>query len=145
MDDTRGYFVYSSSSTKILRHQIDFRAGGIYIRGAVGICSNQTWPTVHVVRIIEQCSFNSAPDTFNGQTAYFILKPPKVIESRTYVKEANLECYETTLLCYSRHVQQVKSGSNQLLKKSGFYSDVVLEEFALNSWKNTRQIHSFFD
>ena len=49
---------------------------------------------VHVVRVKEQCSCNSTPDPFNGQTpANFILKPPKVIESRTYVKKANLENY----------------------------------------------------
>ena len=53
----------------------------------------QTWRAVHVVRVIEQCSFNSIPDPFNGQTANFILKPPKVIESRTCVKKADLECY----------------------------------------------------
>ena len=47
---------------------------------------------VHVIRVIEQCCFNSIPDPFNGQRANFILKPPKVIESRTYVKKANLEC-----------------------------------------------------
>ena len=32
--------------------------------------------------------FNSTPDPFNGQTANIILKPPKVIESRTYVKKS---------------------------------------------------------
>ena len=44
-----------------------------------------------VIRVIEQCCFNSVPDTFNGQTVNFILKPPKVIESRTYVKKANMK------------------------------------------------------
>ena len=38
-----------------------------------------------VIRIIEQCCFNSVPDLFNGEKVNFILKPPKVIESRTYV------------------------------------------------------------
>ena len=38
---------------------------------------------VHVVRVIEQCCFNSTPDPFNDQTANFILKPPKVNESTT--------------------------------------------------------------
>ena len=46
-----------------------------------------------VARVIEQCCFNSIPDIFNGQTANFILKPPKVIEPRIYVKKANLERY----------------------------------------------------
>jgi hypothetical protein len=46
----------------------------------------QTWPAVHVVRVIEQCCFNRTLDPFNGQTANFIFKPPKVVESRTYVK-----------------------------------------------------------
>ena len=50
-------------------------------------------PCCAVARVIEQCCFNSTPDPFNGQTANSILKPPKVIESRTYVKKANLECY----------------------------------------------------
>ena len=41
------------------------------------------------VRAIEQCCFNSVPDpSFNGQTVNFILKPPKVIESRTYVRSS---------------------------------------------------------
>ena len=41
--------------------------------------------TCAVVRVIEQCCFNSVLDPFNGQTVKFILKPPKVIESRSYV------------------------------------------------------------
>ena len=49
--------------------------------------------TSAVIRVIEQCCFNSVPDPFNGQTVNFILKPPKVIESRTYVKKANLKHY----------------------------------------------------
>ena len=53
----------------------------------------QTLPAIHVIKVIEQCCFNSNPDPFNGQTANFILKPPKVIESRIYVKEAYLEHY----------------------------------------------------
>ena len=36
-----------------------------------------------VVRIIEQYCFFSVLDPFIGQTVSFILKPPKVIESRT--------------------------------------------------------------
>ena len=39
--------------------------------------------TSAVVRGTEQCCFNSFPDPFNS-----ILKPPKVIESKTYVKKA---------------------------------------------------------
>ena len=31
-----------------------------------------------VVRVIEQCCFNSAPEPFKDQTVNFILKPPKV-------------------------------------------------------------------
>jgi hypothetical protein len=46
-----------------------------------------------VVGVIEQCCFNSAPDPFNGQPVNFVSKPPKVIESTTYVKKANLEHY----------------------------------------------------
>ena len=46
-----------------------------------------------VLRVLEQGCFNSFPDPFNGQTVNFILKPPKVIESRTYVKKANRKHY----------------------------------------------------
>ena len=42
-------------------------------------------PCCAVIRVIEQCCFNSTPDPFNGQTANFTLKPPEVIESTTYV------------------------------------------------------------
>ena len=37
--------------------------------------------------------FNSAPDLLNGQTVNYILNTPKVIESRIYVKKADLEHY----------------------------------------------------
>ena len=78
-------------------------------------CANQTCPVVHVARVIEQYCFNSTPDLFNGQIANFILKPPKVIESRTYVKKANLECYwNNTVLLLWPHVQQGNSGANFL-------------------------------
>ena len=50
-------------------------------------------PCCAVARVIEQCCFNSTPDLFNGQTTNFILKPPKLIESRTYVKKTILEGY----------------------------------------------------
>ena len=39
------------------------------------------------------CYFNSVLDPFNDQTVNFILKPPKVIESRTYVKKTDLKHY----------------------------------------------------
>ena len=35
------------------------------------------------VRVREQRCFSSVPDPFNGKTVNFILKQPKVIESRT--------------------------------------------------------------
>ena len=54
---------------------------------------NSDLPRCAVARVIEQCCFNSTPNPFNVQTANFISKLPKVIESRTYVKKANLECY----------------------------------------------------
>ena len=47
--------------------------------------------TSAIVRVIEQCCFNSVPVPFNGQAVNFILKPPKVIESRTYVKKGNVK------------------------------------------------------
>ena len=40
-------------------------------------------PYCAVARVMEQCCFNSTPDPFNGQTANFTLKPPKIIESTT--------------------------------------------------------------
>ena len=46
-----------------------------------------------IVRVIEQCCFNSVSDPFNDQTVNFILKSPKVIESGTYDKKANLKHY----------------------------------------------------
>ena len=55
--------------------------------------SESDLPCCAVTRVREQCSFNSTPDLFNGQAANFTLKQPKVIESITYVKKANLECY----------------------------------------------------
>ena len=55
-----------------------------------------------VARVTEQHCFNSTPDPYNDQTAIFVLKPPKVIESRTYVKKANLDCYwNNNVLYYS--------------------------------------------
>ena len=45
----------------------------------------QTCPVVHIARVIEQCCFNSTQDPLNVQTAKFILKPSKVIKSKTYV------------------------------------------------------------
>ena len=55
--------------------------------------NNSDLGTSAVVKVIEQCCFNSVPDLFNGQTVNFILKPPKVIESRTYVRKANMKRY----------------------------------------------------
>ena len=55
------------------------------------------------------CCYNSTLDPFNGQIVNFISKPPKVIESRTYVKKANLECYRNnTVLLLWQHLQLVK-------------------------------------
>ena len=64
----------------------------------ITFCSNSS---------LEQSWFNSIPDSFNGQTVNFILKSPKVIEPRTYVKKANLKHYRnnTVLLLW----QQCKS------------------------------------
>ena len=41
----------------------------------------------HVVRVIEQCCFNSVSDPFNGQTVNFIVKPPKVINQELMLKK----------------------------------------------------------
>ena len=49
--------------------------------------------TSAVIRVIEQCCFNIVPDPFNGQTVNFISKPPKVMESRNYIENSNLEHY----------------------------------------------------
>ena len=68
--------------------------------------SAQRCPAVYIVRGIKQCCFNSTPDPFNGQTVNFIVKPPKLIESRTYVKKANLENYwNNTVLLLWQHTQ----------------------------------------
>ena len=37
-----------------------------------------TFASVYVVRVLEQCCFNSVPDHFNGQAVNFFLKPTKV-------------------------------------------------------------------
>ena len=64
------------------------------------------WTAVNVFRVIEKCCFNSTSNPFNVQTANFIPKPHKVIESRTSVKKANLECYwNNFVLLLWRHVQ----------------------------------------
>ena len=64
------------------------------------------WTAVNVLGVIEKCCSNP----FNVQTANFIPKPHKVIESRTSVKKANLECYwNNFVLLLWRHVQLVKS------------------------------------
>ena len=47
--------------------------------------------TSAVVRVIEQCCFNCVSEPFNGQTVNFILKPAKVIESRTYDKKSQFD------------------------------------------------------
>ena len=75
---------------------------------------------VHVIRVIEQCCFNSTPDPFNGQRANFILKPPKVIESRIYVKN-DLEHYwnTTDLSLWKQHSYLVISGLNLSAKQTG--------------------------
>ena len=54
-------------------------------------------PRCAVDRVIGQCCFNSISDLFNGQTANFTLKPPKVIESKIYVKKPIWSATETTL------------------------------------------------
>ena len=59
-----------------------------------------------VVRVIEQCCFNSVPDPFN-----FILKPPKVIESNKRNFKRALEVNEL-LLNY-----QFESGWNWVLRQ----------------------------
>ena len=60
------------------------------------------WTAVNVLGVIEKCCSNP----FNVQTAIFFPKPHKVIESRTSVKKANLECYwNNFVLLLWRHVQ----------------------------------------
>ena len=64
---------------------------------------NQEWiinsdlPCCAFARVIEQCCFSSNPNPFNGQTANFISKQSKVIESRTNVKKPIWSAIETTL------------------------------------------------
>ena len=66
-----------------------------------------------IVRVIEQYYFDSTPDPFNGQTANFIVKPPRVIESRSYVKKANLEGYWNNTV-------DIYSWSSLVLGRRGF-------------------------
>ena len=50
------------------------------LKEAATLMANSDLPCCAVARVINQCCFNSTPDPFNGQTANFLLKPPKVIE-----------------------------------------------------------------
>ena len=80
--------------------------------------------TSAVVRIIEQCCFNSVQDPFNGQTVNFTLKPPKVIGSKTYLcqksqSETLLKQHcsitlTTALVPISGGVQWPKCGADEL-------------------------------
>ena len=88
----RRSFMHSSQTSFIILSCKDKTRGIIRIFNS-RTDSNPDMGTSAVVRVIEQCCFNSVQDPFNGQTVNFILKSPKVIESRTYVKKANLECY----------------------------------------------------
>ena len=72
-------------------------------------------PCCAAARVKEQCGFNSTPDPFNGQTANFILEPPKVIESRIYVKKSIWSAIETTLFYYSSNMY---NWSSLVAKKS---------------------------
>ena len=75
---------------------------------------NQTWLSVQVIRVKEKCCFNCTPGFFNDKIANFISKPPKVIESRVYVKKATLEWYwNIAISLFWRHVQLVKPACNQ--------------------------------
>ena len=46
-----------------------------------------------VVRVIEQCCFDSVPDPFSGQIVNLILEPPKRNQLGTYVKNTKLKQY----------------------------------------------------
>jgi hypothetical protein len=82
---------------------------------------------VHVVRVIEQCCFNSTPDSFNGQTANIILKPPKVIESRTYSKKPTWIAIEKNTSVTPTTAQQSKSvRSSFLIIALLFITDISL-------------------
>ena len=51
---------------------------------------NMTCPVVTTCcQSNRRCCFISTPDSFNGQTVNFTLKPPKVIESTTYSSVPN--------------------------------------------------------
>ena len=56
-------------------------------------------PCCAVTKVIGQCYFNSVPDPFNGQTADFTLKPPKVIESTTVCLQSG-EAAEAPLIIH---------------------------------------------
>ena len=67
-----------------------------------------------LLRVIEQCCFNSVPDLFNGQTVDFILKPPKVVESRTYVNNMKQHCSITLTIGLVIQLMQMQPGVHTL-------------------------------
>ena len=60
---------------------------------------------VYTIAEMTSCAKTSVPDPFNGQTVNFILKPLKVIGSKTYVEKADLEHYwkNAALLLWQQH------------------------------------------
>ena len=75
----------SCRSSKFPSHWLSGRLLWVcrHVRKSEVLGLNSEMGTSAITRVIEQCCFNSVPDPFNGQTVYFILRPPKVIESRT--------------------------------------------------------------
>ena len=70
-----------------------------------------------LLRVIEQCCFNSVPDLFNGQTVDFILKPPKVVESRTYVNNMKQHCSITLTIGLVVQLMQMQPGVHRFFFK----------------------------
>ena len=85
------------------------------------------------VRVIEQCCFNCVSKSFNAQAVNFISKPPKVMESRTYVKKPIWNTIETTIIPVSLCVFLKFNDRNQFYTNSVFWSKVRLAQICSDS------------
>ena len=110
------------------------------------------------VRVIEQCCFNCVSKSFNAQAVNFISKPPKVMESRTYVKKPIWNTIETTLLYHSDNStipqvwmqrnnfsplhQRILLPTSSLIKFQLERLKQMASEFLKNSEWNPNEFHS---
>ena len=103
------------------------------------IHSEFSWPLA-VHQSNRRVLFNSLPDPFNGQTANFILKTPKVIESRNYVKKPIWSAFETTVVYYFsiKEVKEVPNTLNRLHESqmSSIFPKYAIVMFVINLRKS---------